>query len=68
MISVFEQKQNLRKIFKEKRSALSQQEIVEKSKQVNQNFIDNLLGKIYPKDSQKIFSLYFSLQKALSFN
>jgi len=60
MISVFEQKQNLRKIFKEKRSALSQQEIADKSKQVNQNFIDNLLEKIYPKNSQKIFSLYFS--------
>ncbi len=60
MISVFEQKQNLRKIFKEKRSTLSQQEIADKSKQVNQNFIDNLLEKIYPKNSQKIFSLYFS--------
>lgn len=68
MISVFEQKQNLRKIFKEKRSALSQQEIAEKSKQINQNFITNLLGKIYPKDSQKIFSLYSSSYGEVSTN
>ncbi len=68
MISVFEQKNNLRKIFKEKRAKLSQQEITEKSKQINQNFIGNLLEKIYPQNSQKIFSLYFSSYGEVSTN
>ena len=46
-----------RKIFKEKRSALSISEVKEKSHAINQNFIQNLLPKIYQKDSGKIFSL-----------
>jgi 5-formyltetrahydrofolate cyclo-ligase len=52
-------KQSLRKIFKEKRSNLSNLEVKEKSRSINENFIQNLLPKIYQKNSGKIFSLYF---------
>lgn len=59
-MSVELQKSKLRKIFKEQRAALSQAEVTEKSQQINQNFITNLLPKIYQKDSAKIFSLYLA--------
>ncbi|MES2962039.1 MAG: 5-formyltetrahydrofolate cyclo-ligase [Pseudomonadota bacterium] len=51
-------KQAQRKIFREKRSNLSSLEVKEKSHAINQNFIQNLLPKIYQKNSGKIFSLY----------
>ncbi len=51
-------KQELRRIFKEKRSALSAAEITKESQEINQNFLTNLLPKIYQKNSDLIFSLY----------
>lgn len=53
-----QKKSEIRKIFKEKRAAMNVQEVMEKSKKINQNFIDNLLPKIYAKNSGKIFSVY----------
>jgi 5-formyltetrahydrofolate cyclo-ligase len=52
------EKSKLREIFKQKRSSLSGEEVIKKSQQINQNFIENLLPKIYQKNSDKIFSLY----------
>jgi 5-formyltetrahydrofolate cyclo-ligase len=60
MPTITSKKQALRKIFKEKRSSLSALEVEEKSRAISQNFIQNLLPKIYQKNSEKIFSLYFS--------
>ena len=60
MLTIASTKQSLRKIFKEKRSNLSTLEVKEKSRAINENFIQNLLPKIYQKNSGKIFSLYFS--------
>lgn len=59
MNNLQQRKEELRKFFKSKRTQLSPQEISERSHQINQNFIDNLLDKIYSKNSKKIFSLYF---------
>lgn len=59
-MSIEIEKSKLREIFKQKRSSLSREEVVKKSQQINQNFIENLLPKIYQKDSNKIFSLYIS--------
>ena len=59
-MSIEIEKSKLREIFKQKRSSLSREEVVEKSQQINQNFIENFLPKIYQKDSNKIFSLYIS--------
>ncbi len=52
------EKSKLREVFKQKRSSLSREEVAKKSQQINQNFIENLLPKIYQKNSDKIFSLY----------
>ena len=57
-MSVEAEKSRLRKIFKEKRVALKNDEVAKKSQAINQNFIKNLLPKIYQKNSKKIFSLY----------
>jgi 5-formyltetrahydrofolate cyclo-ligase len=54
------EKSKLRKDFKKKRSALSSFEVQEKSQKICQNFIKNLLPKIYQKNSDKIFSLYLA--------
>lgn len=51
-------KSQIRKIFKERRATLSQQEVQEKSRKINQNFITNLLPKIYKENSDQIFSVY----------
>ncbi len=59
-MSIETEKSKLREIFKQKRSSLSREEVVKKSQQINQNFIENLLPKIYQKNSDKIFSLYLS--------
>jgi 5-formyltetrahydrofolate cyclo-ligase len=50
-------KSEIRKIFQAKRFTLNQLEVKEKSKKINQNFIDNFLPKIAPLNN-KIFSLY----------
>ncbi len=51
-------KSNLRKLYNEKRSALSGEDVQKKSTEINQNFIKNLLPKIYKNNSDKIFSIY----------
>lgn len=61
-------KADLRKIFKAKMAALSSDEIKKRSQQINQNFLQNLLPKIYQKDCGKIFSLYFSMYDEVSTN
>lgn len=50
------EKSALRKIFREKRLALSGAEMAEKSQQITQNFIENIL----PKNRDKIFAIYLS--------
>lgn len=54
-----ESKAELRKIFKEKRLALSKKDVSIKSEEICLNFIQNLLPQIY-KNSDHIFSLYLS--------
>ena len=54
------EKSRLREVFRKKRSALKKEEVAKKSQEINQNFITNLLPKIYQKNSGKIFSLYLS--------
>jgi 5-formyltetrahydrofolate cyclo-ligase len=53
-----EEKTALRKVFKNRRAALSAYDVKEKSQRINQNFIKNLLPKICKKNSEKVFSLY----------
>lgn len=53
-------KKEIRLKIKQIRSALSDEEVVIESQKINQNFLENLLPKIYPKNSNKIFSLYFA--------
>jgi 5-formyltetrahydrofolate cyclo-ligase len=55
------EKEVFRKTFNSKRLALTSLEVVERSRLINQNFISNLLPKIYQKNSNQIFSLYFPL-------
>jgi 5-formyltetrahydrofolate cyclo-ligase len=55
-----QEKQQLRKIFKEKRSVLTSKEVAEKSSQISNNFIKNLLPKIYEKIFDKVFAIYLS--------
>jgi 5-formyltetrahydrofolate cyclo-ligase len=55
-----QEKQQLRKIFKEKRSVLTSKEVAEKSSQISNNFIKNLLPKIYEKNFDKVFAIYLS--------
>ncbi len=54
-----EVKAELRKIFKERRSALSEIEVSKRSEEVCLNFIQNLLPKIY-RNSDQVFSLYLA--------
>jgi len=61
-------KADLRKIFKAKMAALSSDEIKKRSQQINQNFLQNLLPRIYQKDCGKNFSLYFSMSDEVSTN
>jgi 5-formyltetrahydrofolate cyclo-ligase len=62
-----DRKAELRKIFKEKRSLLTEIEVFEKSEKICLNFIQNLLPKIY-KNSNQIFSLYLDSNKEVSTN
>ncbi|MDX2083366.1 MAG: 5-formyltetrahydrofolate cyclo-ligase [Rickettsiales bacterium] len=57
-IKITEAKKILRKTFREKRAQLNDEEVKIRSNQINLNFLDNLLPKIYQKNSKKIFSLY----------
>ncbi len=59
-MSVVEEKSKLRKFFLEQRLALSREDVEKKSRQINQNFLHNLLPKIYQKNLGKIFSIYVS--------
>jgi len=59
-------KSELRKIFKEKRRALKAEEVTKKSAEICQNFITNLLPKIYQNNSEKIFSLYLEAANEVS--
>ncbi len=59
-MTITQQKDELRKIFKSKRAALSSQEVAVRSQQINHNFIANLLPKIDLVNPKKIFSLYLS--------
>jgi len=59
-MSAIEEKQRLRIIFKDKRNALTDQEVAAKSHAINQNFISNLLPQIYQGEKSKIFSIYHS--------
>lgn len=60
MLDINFQKQELRKIFKQKRSALTKEEVQTKSATINKNFIDNLLPQLLEKKSEKNFSLYLA--------
>lgn len=53
-------KSQLRESFKQLRSQLSYDEVAKNSAAINKNFIENLLPKIYQKNSKKIFSLYLA--------
>ena len=59
-------KTELRHFFKARRASLNIDEVSQRSRQINQNFIDNLLPKIYKKNSAKIFSLYLSSYNEVS--
>lgn len=56
-------KKTLRKTFKEKRNSLSESTVTEKSEIIGENFIKNLLPKIYSPDSHQTFSLYLATGK-----
>ena len=58
-----QEKQQLRKIFKEKRSVLTSKEVAEKSSQISSNFIKNLLPKIYEKNFDKVFKFFSRMHK-----
>jgi len=53
-------KSKLRELFKKQRSAMSQEDVIKKSSEINQNFVENLLPKICKQNSEEIFSLYLS--------
>jgi len=57
-MQIAEQKNQLRLLYRKKRAALSKEDIRAKSKMINENFLQNLLPKIYPQNSKKIFGLY----------
>ncbi len=56
---LFAEKQKLRDSFRKKRSAMTQDDVNLKSNLVNQNFINNLLPRIYSNPSD-IFSVYLA--------
>lgn len=71
-MTIISEKEKIRRAFRDRRLALSEQETAERSRQVNQNFITNLLPKFYQKNSakkfDKIFSLYLSSYGEVSTN
>ncbi|MBU6140780.1 MAG: 5-formyltetrahydrofolate cyclo-ligase [Proteobacteria bacterium] len=54
------EKARLRKLFRARRDDLSEDELLLRSRKINENFLQNLLPKIYQKEDEKIFSLYLS--------
>lgn len=69
-MTISNDKESLRKIFKKKRRSLSKAEVESRSREINQNFISNLLPRIYnnKKNSSKTFSLYLSSYNEVSTN
>lgn len=61
-------KADLRKAFKARREKLSQEEVMVRSKQISENFLQNLLPKIYSENSGRIFSLYLATHHEVSTN
>ena len=59
-------KENLRKIFLEKRKSASREDLTRRSKQINDNFLENLLPRIYQKNSKENFSLYLATPDEVS--
>lgn len=59
-MNIIKEKNQLRADFRKKRAALSKEEVTEKSQKITQNFIQNLLPKIFQKNSAQIFSLYLN--------
>lgn len=59
-------KSELRKVFRNKRDQLSHDEVLLRSKKVCDNFLQNLLPKIYDKDKKIIFSIYLESGKEVS--
>ncbi len=61
-------KSELREIFKNKRNQLSQDEVLLRSQEICENFLQNLLPKIYHEDNEAVFSLYLESGKEVSTN
>lgn len=59
-------KSEIRKIYKEKRRSISQQEAESLSEQICKNFIFNLLPKIWLKQSEQVIALYKESGKEVS--
>lgn len=63
---IIEEKNNLRKIFKEKRLALSQDEVEKKSEIICDNFIKNLLPNLLKHNKNGIFAVYLNSYNEVS--
>lgn len=59
-------KSELRKIFKQKRDSLDADEVLTRSRRINENFLQNLFPKIYQQNPEGIFSLYLASGKEVS--
>ena len=55
------EKAELRKIFKQRRSSLTQAQVALKSEKISLNFINHLLPEICSKHNGKIFSIYIPI-------
>ena len=62
------QKKTLRQAFNSKRMSLSSEKVRQESQKINQNFLDNLLPKIYCEKSNQTFSLYLPSYNEVSTN
>ena len=60
------QKKLLRQVFNSKRMSLSSDEVRQESQKINQNFLQNLLPKIYCKKLNYTFSLYLPIYTEVS--
>ncbi len=63
---IIEEKNNLRKIFKEKRLALSQDEVEKKSEIICDNFIKNLLPNLLKQKKDGVFAVYINSYNEVS--
>lgn len=69
MINIKLSKADLRKIFKAKRLSLTTEEIAEKSRLINENFIKNLLPQLLQKtnkEQEALFSIYLPSSNEVS--